>query len=330
MDHLDTNFSHQNNSDPCVPPSAAGMPNLDPPANFCGTNDPDSLRNQPGVDDFLKDLCEQNKVKLGSHQNCDPMQSGSFINEPGKNPEYIFRYNKSIKATEEAVTDLFNNVIVIDENGQAHKVPIIQGSQEAAVASIVSSNIRQDNSLVVDRIGLPIMAIHQNGIQFAQDRYTYHQAMDYMRSLRADRKPSMFTNEKHSRDTVYAVARGWPMDVTFTLYAWTMYIEDMNQILEQIMLKFSPIAYIKIRGVSWEIGVELNSIGNNIDYEPGDQNARVIKFQFELTAKSYIPQPIRRSKSVLKTKINLVEGVDENHISNILNKLEDTVEELDC
>ena len=50
----------------------------------------------------------------------------------------------------------------------------------------------------------------------------------------------------------------------------------MNQILEQILLKFSPIAYIRVRGVPWETGVKLDSIANNLDVEPGDQNIRVV------------------------------------------------------
>jgi len=82
-----------------------------------------------------------------------------------------------------------------------------------------------------------------------------------------------------------------------------MYIEDMNQILEQILLKFSPVAYIRVRGVTWEIQCKLDSIANNLDTEPGDQAIRVIKFQFNITAETYISQPIARRKAVLKTNV---------------------------
>ena len=107
-----------------------------------------------------------------------------------------------------------------------------------------------------------------------------------------------------------------------------MQLEDMNQILEQIVTKFSPIAYIKVRGVLWEVIVKLDSIANNLETEPGDQALRVIKFQFGLTAQTYVAQPITRNKAVLKTKIEVVNSLDEEQISEVLHRLEEAVEEL--
>ena len=127
---------------------------------------------------------------------------------------------------------------------------------------------------------------------------------------------------------MFGTARGIPIDVGFTLYAWTLYIEDMNQIIEQLLLKFSPIAYIKVRGVPWETGVKLDSIANNLDVEPGDQNIRVVKYQFNLTAETYIPQPITRRKAVLKTKTNIFNSTKQEEITEVFNRLEDAVEEL--
>ena len=104
----------------------------------------------------------------------------------------------------------------------------------------------------------------------------------------------------------------------------------MNQILEQIILKFSPVAYIKVRGVTWETQVKLDSIANNLEIEPGDQAVRVVKFQFNLTAESYIPQPIVRKKSVLSTKIELTNGLAEEEIDAIVDRIEETVKEMKC
>jgi len=71
--------------------------------------------------------------------------------------------------------------------------------------------------------------------------------------------------------------------------------------------------------------VNLDSIANNVDYEPGDQNQRIIKFEFNLTAKSYIPQPIVRNKSVLGTKVDLHDSVDEKKVSEVLGRIETSV-----
>lgn len=286
----------------------------------CDSPSPDSLN-------FLEDSFRNEKVNLGKSNLGDPMQKGKIIND-GTNYNTIYRYSKALRGTDEAVMDLFRDIVVLDEDAKAHRIPIIWGSQEKAVAAIVQDNVRKDNSLVVDRIRLPILAIHSQDYQFNQNRYIYHQAIDYFRGK--DGKPGLTTKEKYPRDTIFGRPNGIPIDITYSLYAWTMYIEDMNQILEQIILKFSPVAYIHVRGIVWEIQVKLDSIANNLEIEPGDQAVRVVKFQFNLTAESYIPQPIVRKKSILSTKVQLTEGLKEEDIKDIINTIEESVKETKC
>jgi hypothetical protein len=126
------------------------------------------------------------------------------------------------------------------------------------------------------------------------------------------------------------LARGIPINIGYTATAWTMYREDMNQILEQILTKFSQAAYIRVTGVPWEIIVKLDSTANNLDYEPGDQAIKIIKFEFNLTAQTYIPQPIERKKAVLKTKIDFVDGLSEDEITAVLARIEESVKDLEC
>jgi len=270
------------------------------------------------------------KVKIGSGAQCDPMQTGQIV-EDMRNPEreVLYRYSKSLRGCDEAMLDMFSNIVVLDEDGKAHKVPIIWGTQERAVAWILQDNTRKDGSLVVERIRLPMMAIYSSGTDFDQSRYTYHKAIDYMRRSDDGNRPGFHTKEKTERDTVFGVARGIPINKTYTLMAWTAYMEDIDQILEQVLVKFSPVAYITVRGVRWETVVTLDSIANNVDYEPGDQNQRIIKFEFNLTAKSYIPQPIVRKKSVLGTKVDLHNSVDEKNISEVLGRIETSVENIE-
>ncbi len=241
---------------------------------------------------------------------------------------YIPRYSKAKRGCDEAVKNLFEDLVVIDEQGTAHPVPIIWATQERAVAAIIQSNVRKDTTGVVDRIRLPMLAIYDSGISTNQSRYIYHQAVDYLRGNRADGKPGFTTREKYERDTIFGVTRGLPVDIDYTLYAWTMYKEDMNQILEQIVLKFSPIAYIKVQGVYWETIVKLESIANNENVEPGASNLRIIKWQFNLKAETFIPQPITRKKAVLKTRVQFADGLDEKEITEILERLQNSTDEL--
>jgi hypothetical protein len=271
------------------------------------------------------------KEGFGAKVDCDPFKTGHIRNDPSDtNPQQLYRYTRSLSGCDEALLDMFGDLEVIDDDGKAHPVPIIWGSQEKAVAAIMQDNVRKDETLAVDRIRLPMLAIWASDYQYDTERYTYHKALDYLRGLRSDGKPGFAFKEKYERDTVFGKARGVPVNVTYTLVAWTSYIEDMNQILEQILLKFSPVAYIRVRGVSWEVAVKLDSIANNLETEPGDQAVRVIKFQFNITAETYIPQPIARRKAVLKTKVEFVDGMTEDEITQVMARLEEAVKELEC
>lgn len=307
--------------------------NIDPVNPNCPECDiHPSQKDVPFIADPRKD-----KMGIGQSGLCDPMQFGhitdDFVQDPNRLHEpwmasYIPRYSKAKRGTDEAVMDLFRDIVVIDEEGTAHPVPIIWATQERAVAAIIQSNVRKDDSTVIDRIRLPMLAIYDSDFSLNQSRYIYHQAVDYLRQLRPDGKPGFTTREKYERDTVFGVTRGLPVDIGYTLYAWTFYKEDMNQILEQIVLKFSPIAYIKVQGVYWETIVKLESIANNENVEPGGSNLRVIKWQFNLKAETFIPQPITRKKAVLKTRVQFADGVDEKEITEIIERLQDSADEL--
>jgi hypothetical protein len=85
-----------------------------------------------------------------------------------------------------------------------------------------------------------------------------------------------------------------------------------------------------VTGVPWETIVKLDSLANNLNAEPGDQAIRVIKYEFNLTAQTYIPQPIERKKAVLKVKLDFVDGIRDEQITEVLSRIEDTVKELEC
>lgn len=315
----------------CQEPASKSIINEDQSPKNCDENPNNSLKNVGGeIDLGLFDNTFGKQTGYGVAANTDPMQKGSIrndLNQPNRN--YIYRYAKSIRGTDEAIRDLFSDVIIESPNGKPFRVPIVMAPQEKAVAIILNDNVRKDNSTVVDRIKLPIMAIYQTGMTANMSRYTYHKAIDYMRDLRPDRKPGFAIKEKYERDTVFGVARGLPVDVSYSLVAWTMYLEDMNQIIEQILPKILPMGYIRVRGVNWEIPVTLDGIGNNNEIEPGDQNIRVIKFQFDMTAQTYIAQPITRNKAVLKIRQDIFNSLEQNEINEAFDRLETVVEELE-
>lgn len=316
----------------CDPKASYPDPNLDPAPPYCDPDGP-PLENQRTINDdsynWLKDQTMK-KTGFGARVDCDPMQRGQIINDL-ENPErtVLYRYSKSIRGCDEAMLDLFRTIVVIDEDGKAWPIPVMLGPPEKAVAAIIQDNVRKDDTLVVDRLKLPLMALTQTNIEYDLNRYTYHKALNLFRSA-ADQTPGFTISEKYNRDTVFGMARGVPVNIGYTLTAWTMYREDMNQILEQILTKFSQVAYIRVTGVPWETIVKLDSLANNLNAEPGDQAIRVVKYEFNLTAQTYIPQPIERKKAVLKMKVDFVDGIRDEEITEVLSRIEESVKELEC
>lgn len=319
----------QNNLNQCATHGIPSEINLDPSPPYC---DRDDSINKRGINDesleFLKNQT-MSKTGFGARVDCDPMQRGQIVNDLDK-PErtVLYRYSKSIRGTDEAMLDMFKNVVVIDEDGKAWPIPVMLGPPEKAVAAIVQDNVRKDETLVVDRLKLPLIALTQTSIDYDLQRYTYHKATNLLRQQ--DGRPGLTLNEKYNKDTVFGISRGIPINIGYTITAWTMYREDMNQILEQILTKFSHAAYIRVTGVPWEVIVKLDSIANNINAEPGDQAIRIIKYEFNCTAQTYIPQPIERKKAVLKMKVDFVDGITDDQINAVMARIEESVKELEC
>lgn len=327
------NPNHQQKSlNNCAIPGINADVNLDPSPPYCEKDCDDTTNNRRKINDdslnFLKDETMK-KTGFGARVDCDPMQRGFIVNDMA-NPErnVLYRYSKSIRGTDEAMLDMFNNIVVIDEDGKAWPIPVMLGPPEKAVAAIVQENVRKDDTLVVDRLKLPLLALTQTQIDYDLERYTYHKAINLFRN--SNGQPGLTTNEKHKKDTIFGLARGIPVNIGYSVTAWTMYREDMNQIVEQILTKFSHAAYIRITGVPWEIIVKLESIANNLEIEPGDLAIRIIKYEFNMTVQTYIPQPIERKKAVLKMKIDFVDGMTEEEITEVISRIEESVKELEC
>ena len=321
----------------CNEPGPIKDYNFDQPPKYCGERGDDcdlnngSLLDVPGrVDSWLDEPTLQ-KMGNGDRADCDPMLKGHIINQQdGKftDRNTVYRYSKSLRGSHEAVQKLFNDIIVIDESRQPHTVPIIWGTQEKAVMAVVGENYRKDNSTIVDRLRLPLMAIVATAYTPDMSRHIYHKAVDYLRTYANDWKPGFAIKEKYSRDTVFGVSRGTPINISYTLHVWTMYEEDMLQIMEQIMPKIVPMGYIRVKGISEEIPVRLESMTDQTEFEVGDQSLRVIKAQFNMIAETYISLPLNRQKAVLKTRTEIVDTVDEDNVAEVIARLEQAVEEM--
>lgn len=261
------------------------------------------------------------KYRLGSWMNCDPKTSGNFIPNPKSN--LVYSYPQSIRALNEAMMDLFSNVILLDVNGNQIPVPIVWSSPERAVSFILQENIRTDNTGVVDRVNIPLMSLYANGFSQDMTRYTYHWVENIFRDRAG--KPIIADPDNPSQDYIYGQSRGLPVNITYQLTIWTYYIEDLYQAVEQIFLKFSPIAYINTTGNAWQTAVKLDSASPNIDLDPGNTRQRLVKFDFNFTAEHYIAQPPSKYKPVKEVRIDITDGIGDRTV-DIVSRIRETGE----
>jgi len=235
-----------------------------------------------------------------SHGDNPEMQTPKmFQPASGVGRQYIFGYSKCIRNANLAMMDLFSDILVVNDDQQAYQIPIIFGSQERAIIyafgeQFVSNPDRQDKGLI-DRVRIPMMALKPGDINFNQDRYVYHEAR-----RRGNLEQGVYGQEKRPFDVIYQFSKGIPIDIDYTLMVWTKYYEHMMQIVEQILQKFSPIAYIKVEGIPWETAVRLEGSSNNMNDDVEDKQVRILKYNFTLKAESHISQPIKRDKTALK------------------------------
>lgn len=302
-----------------TPPDSANVQN---PVPFCGKENPyAALKDPSSLSQRDVPLVENiQHLSLGESGNCDPSCSGQLfdeINNPETNRNVIHRYSRALRGADDAMLDLFKNIYVQDDNNTIHGVPIVHAAPQKAVAFILQENVRKDVTNVVDRIKLPILSLWTTGIEYARKRYVYHKAIDRYQRLRSDGKPGLTIQEKRPRDTILGTPWGIPIDISYTLSVWCLYIEDLNQIIESVLLKVcSPMAYLRIQGVQYEVPVVLTGQTSNIENEPGDKATRVIKYNFTFRVETYIPQPISREKSVLSVITKTFNGNDVT--SNII------------
>jgi len=139
-----------------------------------------------------------------------------------KAEEPKFRYSRFFRRCDEATMKEFRDTVVLDEEGKAHKVPIIWATDDRAAEFVQAG----------DSIKLPLMNLYRGDLFFAEDK-------------------------------IYAY---------YHLNMHSLYEEDMNQMVEQAVVKFKHGCKIPL--LKHKVGeYSLMSIINN--YYPGGSHMSV-------------------------------------------------------
>lgn len=157
----------------------------------------------------------------------------------------------TLRKADSLVLDLFKNLVVINEEGNTSKVPVIYGTRER-----LRARAEPTSDARIKKISMPAVAL-----------------------IRKDIHQTTATSGRHGDDGTWIPEwQGWLLD--YHVVIETLFSEDMNQILEQIMLPFSPTVQFKDDNVK---KLHLRNIVSNDSEECGD-GMRILSYEFLMQA----------------------------------------------
>ena len=177
-----------------------------------------------------------------------------------------FVYRESLRS----MIASFNDVGYIDSEEKFNSIMCIHANAERAIAKL-----KQENNII-----LPIISIGQT----VSDNDAARQKTE---SLLVNEK--YWDAEKHRAFRVLSLAPR-AVNVKYQVNIWTKYMSDMDQILEQIRLKFNPEMQVPTE-FSTLAKAYLDSEDDVGQISVADKEDRVLKKTMNIVLRTYIPSP---------------------------------------
>lgn len=177
-----------------------------------------------------------------------------------------FVYKESLRS----MIASFNDVGYINSEGEFVSIKCIHGSPERVIAKI-----NQENNII-----LPVMSISQTVSDNDDQRRRYESVLVHEK---------YWDTTKNRAIRIVSLAPR-PVNVKYQLNIWTKYIADMDQILEQVRLKFNPEMNVPTEYSTLAkafLDTE-ESVGGTSANDKEDRN---IQKTLNITLKTYIPSP---------------------------------------
>jgi len=177
-----------------------------------------------------------------------------------------FIYKESLRS----MIASFNDVGYMDSEEKFNDIKCVHANAERAIAKL-----KQENNII-----LPILSIAQT----VSDNDNTRQKNE---SLLVHEK--LWDAEKHRAIRVLSLAPR-AVNIKYQLNIWTKYMADMDQILEQIRLKFNPEMQVptKFSTLAKAYLDSEEAIGQVI---ATDKEDRILKKQMSIVLRTYIPNP---------------------------------------
>mgnify|MGYP003627763430 FL=1 len=176
-------------------------------------------------------------------------------------PEFFREYSKSL-------LNAFQDLRILDGEGKLKEVPVWYGNAERAIAKIF-----EGRTLILPAITLTVQTV---------DEDTDRRRPDFNMEFR-----TIYDTEKRLAQR-YAWSAPKAVTLTFNVNLWAKYVEDMNQLVEYIQMKFRPHYRVQTPFNDYTPAF-LGSISDNSAYEAPDTEDRVLKKSASITIETYIP-----------------------------------------
>ena len=257
------------------------------------------------VDRIFKDPGREelpNPSKYDFSLLADSIQHGLLSQTEAINPTYLKRYENFFSKLDRSMVLAFADLHILDQGGVPMRVPTVFGTMEKIVYAVFGETAAQDPAKY-SRVRLPICAIIPNGsISLDVERYIFHEAKwwDYKGT---ERRPD---------DIVYGMSTGIPISRGYQLTIMTRYVEDINQLMEIALQRFSQSFEIRIGNSPRPTQVIFEGCDTNFADERDPEKVHLYTATISMVAETWLPQPVVRRKAVHTVRIDFGIG-DPSH-----------------
>jgi hypothetical protein len=208
-------------------------------------------------------------------------------------------YHRTIRKIVVAFGTLFNNVKIVRHNKNFTEqrerilVPLSYGAKEKYLTRIVNNlDLQKAVSIVVPRI-----SFEMTGISYDSSRKQISTIRNFSKSNTSSQKIN----------TQFVPV---PYNFDFSMSIFVRNTEDGTQILEQILPYFTPdfnvtVDFIPEMNQKYDLPITLNSVNSTVDYEGDMLTTRLITWDLEFTAKSYIWPSVSLGNVIRKANTNI-------------------------
>lgn len=164
----------------------------------------------------------------------------------------------------------FNDLPYLNEEMETVLSKCRYGNPERTIA-----RLNQEDNMI-----MPLITVSQNSIVESENRRRYFPVI---------MNTTYFNEEKRKAERVISLCDR-PVTITYNINIWAKYMEDMDQLAQQIRLRFNPSIQLKTK-FSRDSKVFLAGEANNYSFALADREDRVLRKSFTVSVETYIRSP---------------------------------------